>query len=174
MVGGFKVPVPWLQSLDGLAPFITLPPMLLYWRWQADRGREPDEFGKLAVGCFIFAASTLWLAAGQFVTDASGRTPMLWAVVFHLTSNLGWLYFAPTCNALFSRAAPIAVTATVMSLYSLSVSLGSVVSGRLGGLYETLSPAMFWTLHAAICGAGGLLILLYAAAFRRRLFGAPA
>jgi len=174
MVGGFKVPVPWLQSLDGLAPFITLPPMLLYWRWQAERGREPDEFGKLAVGCFIFGASTLWLAAGQFVTDASGRTPMLWAVVFHLTSNLGWLYFAPTCNALFSRAAPIAVTATVMSLYSLAVSLGSVVSGRLGGLYETLSPSMFWTLHAAICAAGGVLILLYGAAFRRRLFGAPA
>ena len=174
MVGGFKVPVPWLQSLDGLAPFITLPPMLLYWRWQAERGREPDEFGKLAVGCFIFGASTLWLAAGQFVTDASGRTPMLWAVVFHLTSNLGWLYFAPTCNALFSRAAPIAVTATVMSLYSLAVSLGSVVSGRLGGLYETLSPSMFWTLHAAICAAGGVLMLLYGAAFRRRLFGAPA
>ncbi len=170
-IAGFEVPVPWLQSLDGLAPFLTLPPMLMIWAWQAKRGREPDEFGKLATGCFIFAASTLWLAAGQFVTDATGRTPFLWAVVFHLTSNFGWLYFAPTCNALFSRAAPIKVTATMMGLYSLSVSLGSVVSGRLGGLYEVLPAAQFWALHAAVVGAGGVLILAYGALFRGRLFG---
>lgn len=171
-IGGFTVPVPWLQSIDGLAPFLTLPPMLLLWRWQNARGREPDEFGKLAIGCLIFGASTLWLAAGQFVTDASGRTPFLWAVAFHLFSNLGWLYFAPTCNALFSRAAPISVTATLMGLYSLSVSIGSFVSGRLGGFYESLTPAAFWTLHAAICAGGGVLIWLFGLAFRRRLFGA--
>ncbi|HET6971432.1 MAG TPA: peptide MFS transporter [Phenylobacterium sp.] len=169
-IGGFEVPVPWLQSIDGLAPFITLPPMLAFWAWQSKRGREPDEFGKLAIGCFIFAASTLWLAAGQLVTDAGGRTPFLWAIVFHLASNLGWLYFAPTCNALFSRAAPVAVTATMMGLYSLSTSLGSVVSGRLGGLYEKMSAAGFWTLHAAVVGGGGALILIYGAIFRRRLF----
>ncbi|MBW8816110.1 MAG: peptide MFS transporter [Caulobacterales bacterium] len=168
-IGGFEVPVPWLQSIDGLAPFATLPPMLLFWRWQAGRGREPDEFGKLALGCFIFAASTLWLAAGQFVTDAAGRTPFLWAVAFHLASNLGWLYFAPTCNALFSRAAPVAVTATLMGLYSVATSLGSVISGRLGGLYETMSPFAFWSLHAAIVAAGGLLILAYGGLLRRRL-----
>lgn len=173
-LGAFEVPVPWLQSIDGLAPFITLPPMLALWRWQAARGREPDEFGKLALGCFIFAASTLWLAAGQFVTDAAGRTPFLWAVAFHLASNLGWLYFAPTCNAFFSRAAPPAVTATLMGLYSVATSIGSVISGRLGGLYETLSPAAFWTLHAAVVGAGGVLILVYGALARRRLFAPPA
>jgi POT family proton-dependent oligopeptide transporter len=171
MILGFEVPVPWLQSIDGLAPFLTLPPVLMLWRWQADRGREPDEFGKLAIGCVIFGVSTLWLAAGQFVTDAAGRTPFLWAVVFHLASNLGWLYFAPTANALFSRAAPLAVTATMMGLYSVSVSLGSFVSGRLGGLYEQLSPFGFWSLHAAICAIGGGVILLYGWAFRRRLLG---
>ncbi len=168
-IGAFEVPVPWLQSIDGLAPLLTLPVMLAIWRWQHARGRE---FVKLAIGCFIFGASTLWLAAGQWVTDGAGRTPFLWAVAFHIFSNFGWLYFAPTCNALFSRAAPAAVTATMMGLYSLSVSLGSVISGRLGGFYETMTPAAFWTLHAAVVGAGGVLILAFGAAFRRRLFEA--
>lgn len=173
-MGGFQVPVPWLQSIDGLAPFLTLPPMLAFWRWQHARGREPDDFGKLAIGCLIFAASTLWLAAGQFVVDGSGRSPFLWAVGFHLVSNLGWLYFAPTCNALFSRAAPISVTATMMGLYSLSVSLGSFVSGRIGGFYETMTPAAFWSLHAAVVGGGGVAIWLFGLAFRSRLFGEAA
>jgi POT family proton-dependent oligopeptide transporter len=166
--------VPWLQSLDGLAPFITLPPMLWFWRWQADRGREPDEFGKLAIGCFLFAGSTFWLALGQFVTDGHGRTPLLWAVVFHFASNLGWLYVAPTTSALYNRAAPPAVTATVMALAQIAVSIGTLTSGRLGGLYELLSPLAFWSLHAAITAVGGLAILAFALIFRRTLFGAAA
>ncbi len=169
---GFQVPVPWLQSLDGLAPFLTLPPMLWFWRRQAARGREPDEFGKLAIGCFLFAASTLWLGLGQFVTDSHHRTPLLWAVAFHLASNLGWLYVTPTTWALYNRAAPHKVTATVMALGQVAVSIGTLTSGRLGGLYEVLSPLAFWSLHAAITAAGGVGILVFALAFRRTLFAA--
>jgi POT family proton-dependent oligopeptide transporter len=162
-VGAFTVPVPWLQALDGLAPFICLPPMLMFWRWQAARGREPNEFIKAAIGCFIFGASTLWLAAAPLVLDAQGRTPLLWAVVFHLASNLGWLYFTPTMVALFSRAAPKPVNATLIGVYSLSVFLGSTISGRMGSLYETLTASQFWALHAGVVTAGGLIMLMIGA-----------
>ena len=53
--GDFTMPVPWLQSLDGLAPFLLLPPILGLWRWQARRCREPTEATKIAIGCFFFA-----------------------------------------------------------------------------------------------------------------------
>ena len=165
--GAWTMPVPWLQSLDGLAPFLLLPPALWLWRWQAKRGRDPFEPTKIAIGCFIFAASTLWLAAAPLAADATGRTPLLWAVVFHLTSNAGWLFFVPTMNALYSRAAPASVNATLMGCNTLSVSLGSVVSGRLGGLYETLTASQFWALHAGLVGLGGILMLLMGAKLRR-------
>ncbi|HEX3889076.1 MAG TPA: peptide MFS transporter [Phenylobacterium sp.] len=166
-VGGFAVPVVWLQSLDGLSPFICLPPMLMFWRWQAARGREPGEFIKIAIGCFIFGASTLWLAAAGLVTDAHGRTPLLWAVAFHLASNLGWLYFVPTVTALFSRAAPRAVNATLIGVSSLAVFLGSTISGRMGSLYETLPASTFWMLHAALVTLGGLIMLVIGLRFTR-------
>jgi hypothetical protein len=35
--------------------------------------------------------------------------------------------------------------------------------GRLGGLYETLSPAMFWGLHAGVAAAGGVAVLVLTA-----------
>ena len=153
------MPVPWLQALDGLSPFICLPPMLMFWRWQAARGHEPGEFVKVAIGCFIFAAATLWLGAAGLVTDAHGRTPLMWAVGFHLASNLGWLYFTPTMTALYSRAAPRSVNATMIGVYNLAVFLGSTISGRLGSLYETLSASAFWGLHAALVGLGGVIML---------------
>jgi POT family proton-dependent oligopeptide transporter len=168
-IGGWTMPVPWLQALDGLAPFICLPPVLALWRWQAARGSEPDEFTKIAVGCFIFAASTFWLAAASLVTDSSGRTPLLWAVAFHLASNLGWLYFTPTIIALFSRAAPRSVNATMIGVYTLSVFLGSLISGRLGGLYERLTAAQFWSLHAGLVALGGVLMLLVGGRLTREI-----
>jgi POT family proton-dependent oligopeptide transporter len=168
-IGGFTVPVPWLQALDGLAPFLTLPPFLLLWRWQAQRGREPNEFTKMAIGCFIFGASVMLLAAGQWVTDASGRSPLLLAVAFHFASNIGWLYFTPTANSLFTGAAPKAVNGLMLGVYTTSVFFGSLISGRLGGFYEVLSPAQFWTVHAAIVAFGGVLLLLVGARLGREL-----
>jgi POT family proton-dependent oligopeptide transporter len=159
-IGSFTVPVPWLQALDGLAPFICLPPMLAYWRWQAARGREPGEFMKAAIGCFIFAASTMLLAVAGFAADASGRSPLLWAVAFHLSSNLGWLYFTPTMVAIVTRAAPAQVSATLVGVAMLSTFFGSLISGRIGGLYERLTPFQFWSLHAAIVASGGVIFLL--------------
>jgi POT family proton-dependent oligopeptide transporter len=166
-VGSFTVPVPWLQALDGLSPFVCLPPMLLFWRWQAARGREPGEFVKIAIGCFIFGASTLWLGLAHWVTDAHGRTPLMWAVAFHFASNLGWLYFTPTMTALFSRAAPKPVNATMIGVYNLSVFLGSTISGRLGSLYEQLPASQFWALHAALVSLGGVIMLLIGVRYSR-------
>jgi len=165
--GGWTMPVPWLQSLDGLSPFILLPPVLLYWRRQAAAGREPRETTKMAIGCFIFSLSTFWLAGASAVTDHRGLTPLWWPVIFHLSSNLGWLFFSPTTSALYSRLAPPGLTATLMGAATVSVFLGSLISGRMGVLYETLTPGQFWGLHAALVGLGGMLLLLMGARLRR-------
>lgn len=166
-VGAFTMPVPWLQSLDGLSPFFCLPPMLMFWAWQAKRGREPGDFTKMAIGCFIFGASTMLLAAAGLILDSHGRTPLLLAVAFHLSSNLGWLYFVPTITGFFAKAAPRAVTGTMIGVYNLSVFAGSIISGRMGSFYETMSPGAFWTLHAALVGLGGVIFLLVGWRFAR-------
>lgn len=171
-IGGWIMPVNWLQSLDGLAPFLLLPPVLMLWAAQARRGREPNEVGKIAIGCFIFGAGTLLLAGAQFVTDGQGKTPLLVAVLFHFISNLGWLFAVPTLNALFSRVAPRSVNATLLGVNALSVTIGSFVSGRLGSLYEVLPPMQFWLIHAAVVTGGGMLMLLIGALLRRQ-FAVP-
>lgn len=165
--GGWTMPIPWLQSLDGLSPFLLLPPLLAFWRWRASRGAAVDEPRRIAIGCFIFCAATFWLAGAGLADGAGGRAPLWWAVVFHLTSNAGWLFFAPTMNALYSRLAPPAVNATLMGCNTLSVFLGTLISGRLGGLYETLTAGEFWALHAALVGLGGVAMLVIGARLRR-------
>ena len=168
-IGSWKMPVPWLQSVDALGVIVLVLPMLRFWRWQAVRSCEPNDVTKLAIGCLLFGVAISWLAGGQLVADATGKVPLIWAFVYHFLSAIGYLYFAPVAVAVFSRTAPVSVNAMMIGTYYLSIFAGSTISGRLGGLYERLSSAQFWLIHAAIVSAGGLLILLFTSRLRREL-----
>lgn len=172
-IGWFTVPVPWLQALDGLAPIIVMPVFLALWRWQAARGREPSVTAKIGIGCLIFAAGTTWLALAPLVST-DGRAPLLWAVAFHLISNIGWLYVAPISLALYGGKSPASLRGTMLGINFLTVFAASVISGRLGGLYETMSTSGFWMLHSAIAAGGGLVLLALARPIERALSEEPA
>jgi POT family proton-dependent oligopeptide transporter len=165
-IGGFEMPIPWLQSLDGIAPILVMPLFLALWRRQATKGREPGDLSKMAIGCLIFGAACAWLAAAPLVSGADGRAPLLWAVAFHLSSNIGWLYLTPIAMAFFAAQAPPRLRGTMLGVNYLNAFFGSVISGRLGGLYEQLTASQFWLLHAAIVAGGGLILLVLARPLR--------
>src|SRR5262249_44346877 len=50
VIAGWRMPVPWLSAIDSLAVIVMAPPILLLWRAQARRVREPDELRKLGIG----------------------------------------------------------------------------------------------------------------------------
>jgi POT family proton-dependent oligopeptide transporter len=169
LILGWAVPVPWLRAFDNLAAVLLVPPILLLWRRQARRGHEPDEIRKLATGCLIFALSMTWLAAGCAMSGSSNKVTLLWVLVFHVCANIGWVYFAPSAVTLFTRAAPTVVNSTMVGVCYLSIFVGSTISGRLGALYEHYTATNFWLIHAAIVGAGGLLLMLLTPWLRREL-----
>ena len=171
MIGGWRMPVPWLQAVDGLSSVVVVPPVLLLWRWQAARSRVPGDLTKVALGCLIFGAAVVWLAVSGSTpfTQTFNKVPLVWAVVFHVLSSVGWVYFGPTALAIFSRAAPAPVNAMMVGVYHLSIFGGGAIAGRLGGFYERLSTESFWLLHAAIIGGGGLLFLLLGSRLRQEL-----
>ena len=75
----------------------------------------------------------------------------------------------PVEAAFFADQAPASWRGTLPGINQLAAAAASLVSGRLGGLYETWPPSLFWLLHAAICAGAGL-ILLIAAPRLQRLF----
>jgi POT family proton-dependent oligopeptide transporter len=158
MVMGVEVPVTWLQAIDSLAPILAVPPVLALWRWQASRGREPKELGKIGIGMALMGIAFLWLALGSGPISAGAKTPFLWVVGFHLVLNTGWLYLVPTMNALFSRTAPIAITGVMLGAVQFAVFLGSTLSGWLGRFYETMDGPAFWVMHAAFPLAGAAIM----------------
>jgi POT family proton-dependent oligopeptide transporter len=155
VVFGLTMPVTWLQSIDALAPILFTPAVLLLWRWQAKRGREPSDLGKMGLGCALFALAYLWLGAGA----GGAKMSLPWALVFHVVANLGWLYFVPNAAALFTRAAPAAINAMMVGVYFLSIFIGATFSGWMGRFAELMSPQAFWLMYAAFPAAGAALLL---------------
>jgi POT family proton-dependent oligopeptide transporter len=162
-LGGFAVPVPWLQSLDGLAPAVGTPLVLWFWAALARRKREPDEFGKMAIGMILFGLAVTLLAC----SPVTARGPILLPVAFHLVSNLGWIWFAPVTAAVYGTRSPESWRGTLVGIDALSVAAASLISGRMGALYEQISPSMFWLLNACFCFGGAAILMASAPIFRR-------
>lgn len=168
-VGGFVVPVPWLQALDGLAPAAYVPLVILLWRWQARAGTEPDHYTKMGVGCAIFALSTLLLAGAPLLAGADGLAPLWIPVLFHLASNWGGAYFSPVMQTFYASRAPEQWRGSLLGVDALSVSAASILSGVMGSWYETTTPPVFWLATAAIAGAAAIYVLALRGVMRRWL-----
>ena len=168
-VAGFSVTIPWLQSLDGLMPALTVPMMLAVWRRQAVHGSEPALLVKLGIGALLFAGSVLILVVASHPPGSTARASLLFPIAFHVTSNFGWIYFAPVATALIQTRAPASTRGTMAGINMLSVTAGSLISGRLGALYEHVPASLFWLIHAAIVGGAGVILLIAARPLGRRL-----
>src|SRR6266404_4352928 len=167
-VGGFKIPVPWFQSINAIFSIVGVPLVLWIWSRQALRGREPDDLAKIGTGAWIAAASNLILVAAIFVAGNSLVHPLV-PFLYSAALGISFLYYWPTLLALVSRAAPAKVNATLMGLAFMSLFISNNLIGWIGGFYERMSPAQFWAMHAAIAAGGGLLVVLFGRRLSRAL-----
>ena len=166
--GTFRIPVAWFQAVHAIFCVLCLPLLFWIWRHQAARGREPGDLAKIGTGAWLSAASNLVLVGAIL---SSGGTPIhpFWPFLYSAGLGIAFMYYWPTLLALVSRAAPARVNSTLMGLCYIVMGLANLLIGWVGGFYEKMSPAGFWTLHAAIGAAGGLLVLLFGRRLSRTL-----
>jgi POT family proton-dependent oligopeptide transporter len=167
-LGGFRLPVPWYQSINAVFSIVGVPLVFWIWRRQALRRREPHDLAKIGTGAWIAAASNLILVAAIFVSGSAPVHP-IWPFLYSALLGISFLYYWPTLLALVSRAAPAKVNATLMGLAFMSLFLSNTLIGWIGGFYEKMSPAEFWAMHAAIAAGGGLLVVLFGRRLSRAL-----
>ena len=157
MLLGYSIPVSWFNSIDSFVSIVSVPILFALWTRQAARGGEPGEVGKIATGAWIAALSNLLLVAGCMLWT---RVPVLVPVIYDIGLGVAFLYYWPTLLALVSRAAPPGLKSTLMGVAFLTLFVANTTIGRLGALYEQMTPAQFWGLHAAIAAVGGVLATL--------------
>lgn len=158
---GEKAPTTWLITLDAVVSVSFLAGMVVFWRVWATRFKEPDEIGKLTIGAFISVTGVLSLAAGALIAEATGgQVSIWWCVLFHVLNSIAFANMLPVSLALYARAAPAAITGTIIGIYYLHLFAGNQTVGILGTFLERMPASQFWLMHAAIAGAAALVFLV--------------
>jgi POT family proton-dependent oligopeptide transporter len=158
MAGSFRMPTAWFgTALDSFISIVCVPFLFALWRWQARHGGEPGEIAKMGIGAAHAAAANLVLAAGSLLT---GLVSPLFPVVYEIFQGVGFIWQWPTLLALVSRIAPQRLKSTLMGTAFLTLFCSNMTIGRIGALYEHMTPAAFWTMNAAIAATGALLCLV--------------
>jgi len=171
-VGGFRIPVPWFQSINSVSSVLCVPLVFWIWRRQASQRREPDDLVKIGMGAWITAASNLILVVAIFVSRDAPVHP-IWPFLYSAGLGISFLYYWPTLLALVSRAAPAEVNATLMGLAFMSLFISNNLIGWIGGFYEKMTAPQFWAMHAAIAVGGGLLVVIFGRRLSRTLYPPP-
>jgi POT family proton-dependent oligopeptide transporter len=166
------MPASWFNSVDSFFSVIAVPPLLLLWRWQAKRAREPGDIAKIGIGSALTGLAASFMVAGSLLTGPDGRAAVYWPLACFAGMGLAFLYYWPVLLALVSQAAPAKVNATLMGGAFLALFVGNVAMGWVGSYYGEMSPAAFWAVDAAIGLTGGLVVLAIGKPLSRAL--APA
>ena len=158
---GWRLPVTWLQSYDAGASVACLAGVVVFWRWMAARGRRPGELTKMVIGCAIGVLGFALLALAAVIqARTGGKVPLGWLLAFHIVNSIAFVNLYPVGLALFSRSAPAQVNAAMMGVFYLLFVLTNLMVGWIGGLYESMGHAQFWTLHGGLCAASCLVLLV--------------
>jgi POT family proton-dependent oligopeptide transporter len=166
---GHIMPVSWLLSLDAFISVGTLLAAVVFWRWWSKHHRDPDEIIKMTIGAAIAALAPAILAAASAHAAGGHKVGLIWGVGFHVVNDIGFANVYAIGLALFSRAAPAALGATVVNAYVLHLFLANLLVGWLAGLLEVMPPTQFWLMHTALIAGAAVVLLIFARVFRNIL-----
>jgi proton-dependent oligopeptide transporter, POT family len=157
---GRLMPTSWLITIDAILSLAALGASLAFWRLWAKRFPEPTEVSKIAIGMGISTLGVLMLVIAGWLSAGGQRINLFWPLAFDILNSIGYANVFPVGLALYARAAPKSLMATMIGIYYGHLFIASNLAGALGGLIERLSGAQFWALHLAIQSGGAVLFVI--------------
>jgi POT family proton-dependent oligopeptide transporter len=134
--------------------------VLLLWRVQAERGREPSSVAKMAYGCFgVTLANLIMVAAAMHA--GTGKASWLWLFAYFAVITVGELYISPTSLSLVTKVAPARTISLMMGVWLATSFTGNFAAGYLGSFWSSMEKGSFFLMIAAVAGVAGLVILCF-------------
>ncbi len=155
-----EIPVTWFQAFNPFMIFAFTPFVLMLWRAQAGRGREPSSVAKMAYGCFGVTLANLIMYAAAVSMDG-GKSSWLWLLAYFVVITIGELYISPTSLSLVTKVAPARTVSLMMGVWLATSFTGNFAAGYLGSFWSSMEKGSFFLMIAAVAGAAGLVILCF-------------
>ncbi len=136
VVFGWEMPTLWLQSANSVFVILLAPVFAAIWVALGKRGRDLSSPGKFAVGLLFAGLGFLIMVWAANIVVAGGgqiRVSPWWLVLSYLLQTTGELAVSPVGLSSMTKLAPRRFAGQIMGIWFVSIALGNLVAGLVGG-----------------------------------------
>ena len=134
---GWEMPTLWLQSATPFFVIALSPIFAAVWLALAKRGIDLSSPTKFAFALFAAGLSYLIMVSATNHVIAGGgvgaRVSVLWLLVTYFLQVIGELALSPVGLSSVTKLAPPRFIGQMMGVWFMSIALGNLVAGLLGG-----------------------------------------
>lgn len=152
-------------------------PLVGFWRWLDQRGREPSTPAKMAIGMFLTASAFALLGMGAIQGEATVpagsydyRVSPLWLLGAYGVLTLGELMLSPMGLSLVSKVSPLRHRGIMMGGWFIATAIGGKLT-MIGKLWDDMPHSTFWLLLAGLAAVMGVVLSLALRPLKRAMPG---
>ena len=153
---GWEMPVSWVQSINPI--FIIILSGVFAALWLKLGSRQPSTPVKFALGTGLMGVAFLLFL--PTVGGGPNSTPLAWMIFILFVFTVAELCLSPVGLSVATKLAPQRFRTQMVSLWFLSVALGTAISGQLAGLYTKIPQGDYFSIIGGIAIAIGVALLL--------------
>lgn len=158
MIGSFKIPSAWFDSLNALC-CISMGPLLgILWTKDAKRKNGGlSMFKHTSIGMLLLGVSFVIFALTD-VVRAGKPASIIWLIAFGILLSLGEMTFSPLGNSFISKFAPAKLLSAMMAVWTFSIFIAGKSYGYVYALTEKLPFAATYFGVAIIMIVAGVAL----------------
>lgn len=170
-VGSFEIPPAWFQSANALFIVILTPFFAALWINLGKRYVSPAYGIKCAIGLMIMASGfILMFFAAQYAASGLKVAPY-WLIGTYFLHTVGELCLSPVALSAVSRLSPRRFLGQMMGIFTLTYSIGNIISGLLAGKFDPNNIDQLPNLYGQILVFSiGIAIVVLLVAMRSRIW----
>jgi POT family proton-dependent oligopeptide transporter len=143
VIGGWEMPILWLQSANSFFVITLAPVFAALWVSLARRRGDLSSPAKFALGLFFAAvgfAIMIYAAKAVLSGGAGTRVSPWWLVASYFFQTVGELCLSPVGLSSMTKLSPRRFTGQMMGVWFMAAAMGNLVAGIVGGHVDPENP----------------------------------
>jgi POT family proton-dependent oligopeptide transporter len=138
MLGTFKLPASWFQSINSAVLIGTAPFFAALWTWLARRKREPSTPAKMTAAMVLVGVGFLFMVEGARRSDHGALVSPLWLVAAYSFHTFGELCLSPIGLSFVTKLAPGKIVAFMMGVWFFATAISEYLAGFLASFTKKI------------------------------------
>lgn len=171
-IGGFTMPVSWVQFFNPVFVVIFAPIFAAFWTYLARRNLDPSLPVKFVIGLLFMALSFVVMLFAVGLAMEQELVSVRWLLLTYLLHTWGELALSPIGLSAFSRYSPKKYVGQMFGLWFLASAIGGVLAGLLGGEaldsgLQSITPIFSFMIKYYLVIAAVMLLIAFLMRERR-------